>query len=52
MVGQLANSLMPWRISGSASTLTVKGLWTPQACSTWIAIAEKPHCGICGVPFM
>jgi hypothetical protein len=43
---------MPWRISGSASTLTVAKRCTPQACSTCTAIAEKPHCGICGVPFM
>src|SRR5687768_10437045 len=52
MVGQLAYSLMPWRISASASTLTVWNSLTPQALSTWQASAEKPHCGNCGVPFM
>ena len=52
MVGQLANALMPWRISASASTFTVWNSLTPQALSTWQASAEKPHCGNCGVPFM
>src|SRR5260370_27633182 len=52
MVGQLAYSLMPWRISASASTLTLANSCTPQALSTCTAREEKPHCGNCGVPFM
>src|SRR5688500_19480934 len=52
MVGQLAYSLMPWRISASARTLTVCSSCTPQALRTCTARAEKPHCGNCGVPFM
>src|SRR5882724_780101 len=52
MVGQLAYSLMPWRISGSSSTLTVNSFSTPQAFRIWTALAEKPHCGNCGVPFI
>src|SRR5260221_6346455 len=43
---------MPWRISGSSSTLTVNSLSTPQAFRICTALAEKPHCGNCGVPFM
>src|SRR3954463_15040188 len=52
MVGQLAYSLMPWRISASASTLTLANSCTPQALRTCTASCEKPHCGNCGVPFM
>src|SRR5713226_8692715 len=52
MVGQLAYSLMPRRISGSSSTLTVKTSSTPQAFRICTALAEKPHCGNCGVPFI
>src|ERR1700730_9791335 len=52
MVGQWAKSLIPWRISGSARTLTVNRLSTPQAFSLCTAALEKPHCGNCGVPFM
>jgi hypothetical protein len=32
--------------------LTLKNCRTPQALRTCTAMAEKPHCGICGVPFM
>src|SRR5712664_2072636 len=52
MVGQLAYTLMPWRISGSSSTLTVNSFSTPQAFRICTALAEKPHCGNCGVPFI
>src|SRR5450759_4259870 len=52
MVGQLAYSLMPWRISWSCSTSTVNGCSTPQAFRICVADAEKPHMGICGEPFM
>src|SRR4026209_401689 len=52
MVGQLANSLMPWRLSAAASTFTVWNCCTPHAFSTCTASAEKPHCGAWGVPFM
>src|SRR5712671_5150767 len=52
MVGQLAYSLMAWRISGSSSTLTVKSFSTPQAFRICTALAEKPHWGNCGVPFI
>src|SRR5260221_2375958 len=43
---------MPWRISGSSSTLTVNSFSTPQAFRICTAFAEKPHCGNCGVPFI
>src|SRR5882762_6186953 len=43
---------MPWRISGSSSTFTVNSFSTPQAFRICTALAEKPHCGNCGVPFM
>src|SRR5690606_39404425 len=51
MVGHWPYSLMPSRISGSASTLTC---WysTPVAPSAATALAEKPHCGARGSPFM
>src|SRR6267154_3004993 len=52
MVGQLSYSLMPWRISGSSSTLTVNSFSTPQAFRICTALAENPHCGNCGVPFI
>src|SRR5690606_31522277 len=52
IVGQLENSLMPWRTSSSSSTLTVTSLVTPDALSTWMARPEKPHCGNWAVPFM
>src|SRR5690606_19597478 len=51
-VGQFEKSLMPWRTSGSSSTLTVAMLSTPQAFRIWMARPEKPHCGNCAVPFM
>src|ERR1700704_1689098 len=43
---------MPWRISGSSSTLTVNSFSTPQAFRICTALAENPHCGNCGVPFI
>ena len=52
MVGQLAYSLMPWRISGSISTSIAAKFSTPHRCRIWVAVAEKPHMGICGEPFM
>src|SRR5450830_493603 len=52
MVGQLENSLMPWRTSGSSRTLIVTKLCTPQAFKTCTARPEKPHCGNWAVPFM
>jgi hypothetical protein len=52
IAGQFANSLIPWRISGSSSTFTLKKSFTPQAYRICTAVAEKPHCGNCGVPFM
>src|SRR6188474_466615 len=52
MVGQLAYCLMPSRMSGFSSTLTLKKSLTPQAFSACTVSAENPHCGNCGVPFM
>src|SRR5260221_388555 len=51
MVGQLENSLMPWRISGSESTSTPLN-FTPICVRICTTAAEKPHCGKTGVPFM
>jgi len=52
MVGQLAKSLMPWRISASCSTSTVYTSPAPHIFRICVAVAEKPHIGCCGEPFM
>src|SRR5690242_21649686 len=52
MVGQFENSLMPWRSASSCSTLYDAKFDTPQRLRISAAVAEKPHCGNCGVPFM
>src|SRR5881227_3983854 len=51
MVGQVENSLMPWRTDGSDSTSTPLNL-TPIWLRICTTAAEKPHCGNTGVPFM
>lgn len=51
IVGQLENSLMPSRTSGSVSTLTVSNS-APARLSASTARDEKPHCGKLFVPFM
>src|ERR1700761_1663762 len=52
MVGQFENSLMPWRMPSSSSTLTVFTFSAPEAFRTWMARPENPHIGNCAVPFM
>src|ERR1043166_7740694 len=51
MVGQLENSLMPWRTSGAFSTSTALN-FTPTFDRICPTAAENPHCGNTGVPFM
>src|SRR5579883_1142833 len=51
MVGQFENSLMPWRTEGSLSTSMPLNL-TPRWLRICTTVAEKPHCGNTGVPFM
>src|SRR5687768_6427422 len=43
---------MPSRMSGFCSTSTVKRFSAPAILSSCVAVAEKPHCGNCGEPFM
>src|SRR5688572_26509115 len=43
---------MPSRMSGFCSTSTVKRFSAPAILSSCVAVAEKPHWGNCGEPFM
>ncbi len=43
---------MPSRMSGFWSTSTVNTLSAPHIFRSCVAVAENPHWGICGEPFM
>src|SRR5713101_3962588 len=51
IVGQLAYCLIPSRISLSAKTSTAANC-AAQDCNSCTDLAEKPHCGACGRPFI